>query len=171
MIFCCKYLSKIYEREDLFMEECMDEKKGCTVVNHYYGCCNKGTDSGTGNVGFPDADLLFDDTANTKGKDYKLVKSVLDYKALVVVYGSRIDGNWANMHEIILYPNDYLNVMHDKLINVYYKDNHCLRWRIVWHFTDESTFVCDNVSIGADTITGVNNGHDEVAVLKIYGMK
>lgn len=154
------------------MSECMDEKKGFTVINNqYYGCCGKGTEGGTGNVGFPDADLLFDGMANTKGKDYKLEKSVLDYKALAVVYGSRIDGNWANMHEIILYPNDSLTVLHNKLMSVYYNDSHCLRWMITWHFTDESTFVCDGVLKGADTVTGVDNGRDEVAVLKIYGMK
>lgn len=31
----------------------MDEKKCCTVVNQYYGCCGKGTDSGTGNDSVP----------------------------------------------------------------------------------------------------------------------
>ena len=93
------------------------------------------------------------------------------YKALVVVYGSRVDGFWANMHEIILYPNDSLTVLHNKLMSVYYKDSHCLRWMVTWHFTDESTFVCEGVLKGVNTVTGVDNEHDEVAVLKIYGMK
>ena len=30
------------------MEECMEEKKGCTVVNQYYGCCDGNGNSGTG---------------------------------------------------------------------------------------------------------------------------
>lgn len=31
----------------------MDEKKYGTVVNHYYGCCGKGTDNGMGNDSTP----------------------------------------------------------------------------------------------------------------------
>ncbi len=31
----------------------MEEKKGCTVINQYIGCCGKGTDSGTGNDSVP----------------------------------------------------------------------------------------------------------------------
>ncbi|WAJ23650.1 hypothetical protein [Lacrimispora xylanolytica] len=134
------------------------------VVN--CGCCGKKDSSG-----FSDADILFDGTADTESKDYKLQKPLTDYKALVVVYGSRIDGSNVEKHEFILYTSDSLTAKHDKLMNVYYKDNHCYRWRIIWHFIDESTFVCDNVSIGADTVTGVNNGRDEVAILRIYGMK
>lgn len=31
----------------------MEEKKGCTVINQYFGCCGKGADNGTGSDSIP----------------------------------------------------------------------------------------------------------------------
>lgn len=49
----------------------MEEKKGCTVVNHYYGCCGKGTKNENGS-----------DNGNGNGSDSTPVGTVISYMGM-----------------------------------------------------------------------------------------
>ena len=138
------------------MEECMDEKKCCTVINNqYYGCCG-----GTGN----DMELLFEGTMNTPDTTYDLLAPITDYKYIVVEAGmhkSQAD-YWNKAHEII--PNPIISdnyCEYGKLIHV---GTDLKRYLIQWHFPTATTLYLDYL----DKAVGV---WDDTRIGKIYGVK
>lgn len=132
------------------------------VVN--YGCCDKSVD-------FPDMELLFNGTANAVDTDYKLLKPVTGYKAMVVEYGTCHDGIWHKSYEFIPISDDLLFNTHMKFLHFYCNQSTFHRWLIKWLFSDNSTFYCNYVAKGENPITKESMEGTDTAILKMYGIK
>ncbi len=130
------------------------------------GCCNK-----KGNGAPSIEEVLFDGTANVVGVAYKLQRSITEYKELIVEYGRLNKGNWVKSYGVIPNINKVPVDMFEKIVHIHFKDSALLRWFMNWHFTDESTFLCDYIAKSENSISLKNVEGEDTAILKIIGIQ
>lgn len=139
---------------------------GCNNIILNCGCCRKNGNGAPGNE-----DILFDAVANTVGVAYKLQKPITEYKELVVEYGRLNKGSWVKSYGVIPNLNKVPVDMFEKIVHIHFKDAACLRWFMNWHFTDESTFLCDYIAKSESSTTLKNIEGEDTAILKVFGIQ
>lgn len=116
---------------------------------------------------FSAMDLIFDGVAAAENKTYTLLKSITDYKFLIVEvsFHNYTSNGWLNSNECIPYPKvSNYKFQYSSFIYSSTSSEGEQKQRILWHFPTAGSMCIDSVS----EIPGVNF---DTRITKVYGIK